>query len=97
MFEKIFKGNSIFDIYQTPSYNKEQLTVMKRNLCLFQGLFVALVQNNYPAALAGLRFGDQVLQINGKDVAGWDTDKAHKFLKEAPADRITFAVRDRWV
>lgn len=59
------------------------------------GLFVALVQNNYPAALAGLRFGDQVLQINGKDVAGWDTDKAHKFLKEAPADRITFAVRDR--
>lgn len=55
------------------------------------------MQNNFPAALAGLRFGDQILQINGKDVAGWDTDKAHKFLKEAPADRITFAVRDRWV
>nr|XP_022313968.1 syntenin-1-like [Crassostrea virginica]XP_022313969.1 syntenin-1-like [Crassostrea virginica]XP_022313970.1 syntenin-1-like [Crassostrea virginica] len=59
------------------------------------GLFVALVQNNFPAALAGLRFGDQVLQINGKDVAGWDTDKAHKFLKDAPGDRISFAVRDR--
>ncbi|XP_062589676.1 syntenin-1-like [Saccostrea cucullata] len=59
------------------------------------GLFVALVQNNFPAALAGLRFGDQILQINGKDVAGWDTDKAHKFLKDAPPQRIVFAVRDR--
>ncbi|KAK3089823.1 hypothetical protein FSP39_006813 [Pinctada imbricata] len=59
------------------------------------GLFVALVQSNFPAALAGLRFGDQILQINGKDVAGWDTDKAHKFLKDAAPDRIVFAVRDR--
>ena len=63
---------------------------------ILQGLFVALVQSNFPAALAGLRFGDQVLQINGKDVAGWDTDKAHKVLKDAAPDRITFAVRDRW-
>lgn len=60
-----------------------------------KGLFVALVQNNSPAALAGLRFGDQILQINGENVAGWDTDKAHKVLKKASGDRITFAVRDR--
>lgn len=59
------------------------------------GLFVALVQQNSPAALAGLRFGDQILQINGQNVAGWDTDKAHKFLKQAGGDRISFAVRDR--
>ncbi|XP_045158657.2 syntenin-1-like [Mercenaria mercenaria] len=59
------------------------------------GLFVALVQQNSPAALAGLRFGDQILQINGQNVAGWDTDKAHKVLKQAGGERISFAVRDR--
>ncbi|KAH3696453.1 syntenin-1-like [Dreissena polymorpha] len=59
------------------------------------GLFVALVQKNSPAALAGLRFGDQILQINGQNVAGWDTDKAHKVLKSANGERISFAVRDR--
>ncbi|XP_052774644.1 syntenin-1-like [Mya arenaria] len=59
------------------------------------GLFVALVQKDSPAALAGLRFGDQILQINGQSVAGWDTDKAHKVLKAASGDRISFAVRDR--
>ncbi|KAF3859980.1 hypothetical protein F7725_000235 [Dissostichus mawsoni] len=30
------------------------------------GVFIQLVQANSPAALAGLRFGDQVLQINGQ-------------------------------
>ncbi|ESP01261.1 hypothetical protein LOTGIDRAFT_186095 [Lottia gigantea] len=59
------------------------------------GLFVALVQNNSPAALAGLRFGDQILQIDGKTVAGWDNDKAHKVFKAADPRRIELAVRDR--
>ncbi|KAH9495149.1 hypothetical protein Btru_018513 [Bulinus truncatus] len=59
------------------------------------GLFVALVQIGSPAALAGLRFGDQILQINGKTVAGWDNDKAHNFLKKADGARIEMAVRDR--
>ncbi|XP_025111265.1 syntenin-1-like isoform X1 [Pomacea canaliculata] len=59
------------------------------------GLFVALVQKNSPAALAGLRFGDQILQINGQTVAGWDNDKAHNFIKKLDPERITMAVRDR--
>lgn len=61
----------------------------------FQGLFVAFVQAGFPAALAGLRFGDQILQINGKTVAGWDNDKAHNLLKKADGQRIEMAVRDR--
>jgi len=35
------------------------------------------------------------LEINDTLVAGWDTDKVMKFLKNAKADRITIAVRDR--
>lgn len=61
-----------------------------------QGLFVAFVQAGYPAALAGLRFGDQILQIKGKAVAGWDTDKVHNFLKKLDDQRIEMAVRDRY-
>lgn len=60
-----------------------------------QGVFVQLVQANTAAALAGLRFGDQVLQINGENCAGWSTDKAHKALKSAAAERIALVVRDR--
>ncbi|KAJ8010130.1 hypothetical protein DPEC_G00071790 [Dallia pectoralis] len=59
------------------------------------GVFVQLVQTNTAAALGGLRFGDQVLQINGENCAGWNTDKAHKVLKNASAERIAFVVRDR--
>ncbi|KAK1173783.1 syntenin-1 [Acipenser oxyrinchus oxyrinchus] len=59
------------------------------------GVFVQLVQANSPASLGGMRFGDQVLQINGENCAGWSTDKAHKVLKQAAAGRIVFIVRDR--
>lgn len=61
----------------------------------WQGVFVQLVQANTAAALGGLRFGDQVLQMNGETCAGWSTDKAHKFLKMASAERIAIVVRDR--
>ncbi|XP_056442436.1 syntenin-2 isoform X1 [Gadus chalcogrammus] len=59
------------------------------------GVFIQLVQANSPAALAGLRFGDQVLQINGHNCAGWSLDKAHKALKAASETRIELIVRDR--
>ncbi|XP_026862749.2 syntenin-2 isoform X2 [Electrophorus electricus] len=59
------------------------------------GVFIQLVQANSPAALAGLRFGDQILQINGQNCAGWSTDKAHKALKVAAEQRIELIVRDR--
>jgi len=62
---------------------------------LFQGVFVSFVHTNSPASLVGLRFGDQILQINGENVAGWDTDKVLKVLKKAPVERITMAIRDR--
>lgn len=59
------------------------------------GIFVQLVQANSPASLAGLRFGDQILQINGDNCAGWSSDKSHKVLKQASDQKISLIVRDR--
>ncbi|XP_020667143.3 syntenin-1 [Pogona vitticeps] len=59
------------------------------------GIFVQLVQANSPASLSGLRFGDQVLQINGENCAGWSSEKAHKVLKQIPGERISMIIRDR--
>lgn len=67
-------------------------------LCLLlKGVFVSFVHTNSPAALVGLRFGDQILQINGENVAGWDTDKVFKVLKKTAPERITMAIRDRLI
>lgn len=60
-----------------------------------KGVFISLVQKDSPAALAGLRFGDQILQINGTDMAGFDRDKTMKILKKCDPVRIEFAIRDR--
>lgn len=60
-----------------------------------QGIFVQLVKANSPAALVGLRFGDQILQIDGKNCAGWSRGKAQRALKRANPEKIVMVVRDR--
>ncbi|XP_017891857.1 syntenin-1-like [Ceratina calcarata] len=59
------------------------------------GIFVCLVSQNSPAALAGLRFGDQILSINDVSVAGYTMDQVHKILRNAGVNDIRVAVRDR--
>ncbi|XP_018326245.1 syntenin-1 [Agrilus planipennis] len=59
------------------------------------GIFVCLVVAKSPAALAGLRFGDQILQINGKNLAGFTMDQVHDLLKKSPVNGISIVVRDR--
>jgi syntenin-1 len=60
-----------------------------------KGLFVSVVYANTPAALAGLRFGDQILEINGQVMAGYSKDKASSFLKKCRPEKIEVVVRDR--
>lgn len=60
-----------------------------------KGVFICLVKRNSPAALGGLRFGDQILQINGVTVAGYSMDKVHDMLKKCSTNGIELAIRDR--
>ncbi|EEB14454.1 syntenin-1, putative [Pediculus humanus corporis] len=59
------------------------------------GVFVNLVTKNSPAAMAGFRFGDQILEVNGKSVAGLSMDAVHDIIKKSPSSGISFIVRDR--
>lgn len=59
------------------------------------GVFVCYVAAGSPAALAGLRFGDQILEINNVALAGMTMDQCHELLRKAPTNGIYMAVRDR--
>ncbi|XP_046964975.1 syntenin-1-like [Vanessa cardui] len=59
------------------------------------GVFVCYVAAGSPAALAGLRFGDQILEINDVALAGMTMEQSHALLKKAPVNGIKMAVRDR--
>jgi len=60
-----------------------------------KGVFVCLVVKGSPAALGGLRFGDQILQINGTNVAGFSMDEVHSLFNKSPVNGISVVVRDR--
>ncbi|XP_072376067.1 syntenin-1-like, partial [Diabrotica undecimpunctata] len=60
-----------------------------------KGVFVSVVVENSPAAMAGLRFGDQILQINDENVAGYTMEKVHAMFKKSPVNGIKVVVRDR--
>merc|ERR1712223_1625785 len=60
-----------------------------------KGIFVALVAKGSPASMGGMKFGDQILQINGENVAGFSAEKVHSIFKKAGVNNIVLAVRDR--
>lgn len=59
------------------------------------GVFVVLVYAGSPAAMAGLKFGDQILEINDIPVAGYSMQRVHELIKKASPDELSLAVRDR--
>lgn len=60
-----------------------------------QGIFVNLVIQDSPAAKAGLRFGDQILQINDTFTTGMSIDAVYKIFRECSINNINVIVRDR--
>lgn len=59
------------------------------------GIFVSIVQKDSSAAKAGLRFGDQILQVQGQNVAGMTAEAVHDLIKKAPDTGLNIVVRDR--
>ena len=72
-------------------YGKIGLRVQTYN----KGVFVSLVIAGSPAAMAGLRFGDQLLTLGKTTLAGMTTDAVHCRLRCSPVNNIVMAVRDR--
>jgi len=94
----------------SPAYTRSQLSHGVRQVILCKdgagkvgikvkavdkGIFVALVVNGSPASMGGMKFGDQILQINGENVAGFSAEKVHGIFKKAGVNNIVLAVRDR--
>ena len=59
------------------------------------GIFCCFVSVDSPAALVGIRFGDQILKIDGQDCAGMSSDKAFKMLTKA--DDLKCEVRTKLI
>jgi len=94
----------------SPAFSKSQLTHGIRQVVLCRdgdgkvglrvkaidkGIFVALVAKGSPASMGGLKFGDQILQINNVTVAGFTAEKVHNMFKSCGVNNIVLAVRDR--
>lgn len=60
-------------------------------IIVWEFFFIQLANNVY----CRLRFGDQILQINGENVAGFSMDKVHKNLKKCAQNEISIIIRDR--
>lgn len=95
---------------ESPAFSKSQLTHGIRQVILCRdgdgkvglrvkavdkGIFVALVAKGSPAAMGGMKFGDQILQINNETVAGYSAEKVHAIFKKIGVNNIVLAVRDR--
>jgi syntenin-1 len=75
---------------------KDESKIGLRVRAMNTGVFVCLVIDGSPAAKSGLRFGDQILQIDGQDMAGLSVDKVHSiFKKKNVGQSFLLAVRDR--
>lgn len=60
-----------------------------------KGVFIVFVQSNSPSSMVGLRFGDQILQINNENVAGFSKDKVHDVIRKSSINNISLVIRDR--
>lgn len=59
------------------------------------GIFVSIVTRDSPAAKVGMRFGDQILQINEEFVTGMSVEKVYNIFKQCSVNNINVIVRDR--
>jgi carboxyl-terminal processing protease len=80
----------------------EDLMVSTRGEFGGLGIYITF-RENYPTVIspiadtpgdrAGLRGGDQIVEIEGMDTEGWRTNKAVKYLRGDPGTDVSFKVR----
>lgn len=56
------------------------------------GIYVGFLQENFPAALAGIKVGERVLKVDGKEVKKFEDPKA--FIKEKNGQAVTLTLSD---
>src|SRR5260370_7623104 len=52
------------------------------------GVYVQSVVEGTPAARAGLRYGDRILEVDGKDARDWSSEEVSKKVPRAPAEPL---------
>jgi len=56
------------------------------------GVYVQAPLPNTPAARAGLRFGDRIVEVDGKDAREWTTPQVSKNVRGPEGERVTLKV-----
>ena len=59
-----------------------------------KGVFVSLVVPGSPAAMAGLRFGDQLLTLGSAELAGRTEDRVHGMLRSVMATFMSWYITE---
>jgi len=85
-------------------FNKEQYQrLMQDQESRFTGIGVSILRHrdgvyvhyplpSTPAARAGLRFGDRIVEVDGKDAREWTTQTASKNIRGPEGERVTIKV-----
>uniref|UniRef100_A0A0K0EU07 PDZ domain-containing protein n=1 Tax=Strongyloides venezuelensis TaxID=75913 RepID=A0A0K0EU07_STRVS len=80
----------------TTLYKEKNGKVGIRLRCIDMGMFVQFVAEDSPAAIGGIRFGDQILEINGVELLGLSEDEAMDLLNPSKEEQtLDLVIRDR--
>ncbi|HEX5873201.1 MAG TPA: S41 family peptidase [Pyrinomonadaceae bacterium] len=64
------------------------VTIVRHN----DGVYVQSAVDGTPAAKLGLRYGDRILEVDGKDARDWSSDQVSKNVRGALGDPVTIKV-----
>src|SRR5260370_21728724 len=56
------------------------------------GVYVKSVVEGTPAARAGLRYGDRILEVDGKDARDWTSEEVSKNVRGARGEQVQLKV-----
>lgn len=95
--EENYKKSVVKDgLRQVILYKNQQGKIGLSFQIIDMGLFVSLVEKESAGALAGVRFGEQLIAIDGVPVSGIKKSKIEEMIKKIPLEnKIEMIFRDR--